>query len=147
MRVLRAIALVSISLAVLLAVACSGGDDRECHDDTSCATNIPAEVMAQIPAGSPISANTTADFNGDGKDDYVVAYGPIVNGRNTQLVVITDVGGELRNFTDPVGLQFQIGNYNGDGVDDLAIWSGNPATWHEMTWSSNDWVPANQLPD
>ncbi|MEK7247075.1 MAG: hypothetical protein AAB092_01240, partial [Chloroflexota bacterium] len=63
--------------------ACSDNEEGECEDDSSCAFFIPAEAQAEIPEGSFISSSTTADFNGDGEDDYVVSYGPIVNEKNT----------------------------------------------------------------
>lgn len=132
------VGIVALSVAVA-ASGCSDNSEGECEDDSSCATFIPAEVQAEIPEGSFISSNTTADFNDDGEDDYVVGYGPIVG---TQLGLVTYVDGQLVTFTDPVGILFKLEKANSDSIDDLGLWYGNPATWH-MTWADGGWIDAD----
>lgn len=82
--------------------------------------------------------NVAGDFNGDGRADMVTLHG----NSNASVTAYVALGQADGTFADPVqawaalpGGEFHIsymtpqaGDFNGDGRDDMAVWSANAAT-------------------
>jgi len=85
---------------------------------------VPQRVLSMAPAGLGVSALVAGDFNGDGKQDIIVA-----NGRDSTISLL--LGNGDGTFHQP--LRYAPGgdpqaiaaaDFNGDGLPDIAIGNG-----------------------
>ncbi|MGH8457866.1 MAG: FG-GAP-like repeat-containing protein, partial [Nevskiales bacterium] len=89
-----------------------------------------------IPTGIPTFDNTylrnvAADFNGDGRTDFLVWHAPynnnrynlyLSNGTNFTLMPQTATS-SLAVFVNPDVQNYEVGDFNGDGMMDMLLWS------------------------
>lgn len=107
-----------LMLLLVLCAACSdSGNDR------SVAIDVPEEVFRAIPSGAAVARTADSDFDHDGRDDFVLSYGPTLAYRNTQFGVLAKVGTRVTQFSrsSEHELEFETSDVNGDGISDLTI--------------------------
>lgn len=75
-----------------------------------------------VPYDRPVYGIATADLDGDGARDIVMAGGEDVPGITVVRGLDASYGGTVEQFGDPAtGRRVAIGDLNGDGVDDVVV--------------------------
>src|SRR5439155_20636936 len=102
------------------------------------ASSTPA-AAADYATGTNAAAVAVGDFNGDGKDDLAVAN----QGSNTVSVLLSNLDGTFRPASPSsyaVGAfpwSVAVGDFNGDGILDLAVGNGGSNTVSVLLGNGN----------
>jgi RHS repeat-associated protein len=93
-------------------------------------------ISDTIPAPVPIQG----DFNSDGRQDFAWVSGCTVNLRLSSGSSFTSASWPIASCTGSVGdgtPDFEVGDFNGDGKQDIAVFYGSGLTTSGGSWSVN----------